>query len=174
MTTAMARPSSAGWGRSGPRTWSCHPAGKGTVPAVVWRLEEHCLPELVVAAVARDPDVSHAAAAPGRFPGRFADARRPAHLRLAWPQLMTERAAPWFVLEQRNGHLNDHALTSRYESTITVAGSGSGPGVVICTGCEHHGDAQVPLNMSPDAASCHKGLQDRQPKILSITSAPWV
>ena len=37
--------------------------------AVVWWLEEHCLPELVVASVARDPDVSHAAAAPGGFPG---------------------------------------------------------------------------------------------------------
>jgi hypothetical protein len=54
------------------------------VPAVVRRLEEHRLPELVVAAVAGDPDVSHAAAAPGGFPGRFADARRPAHLRLSW------------------------------------------------------------------------------------------
>ena len=93
------------------------------MPAVVWWLEEHCLPELVVAAVARDPDVSHAAAAPGRFPGRLADARRPADLRLAWPQLMTERAALWLVLEQRNGHLNDHARTSHYESMITVAGS---------------------------------------------------
>ncbi len=37
------------------------------MPAVVRRLEEHRLPELVVAAVAGDPDVSHAAA-PGRFP----------------------------------------------------------------------------------------------------------
>ncbi len=76
------------------------------------RLEEHRLPELVVAAVAHDPDVSHAAAAPGGFPGRFADARRPAHLRLAWPQLVTERAALRLVLEQRNGHLSDHARTS--------------------------------------------------------------
>ncbi len=39
------------------------------MPAVVWRLVEDRLPELVVAAVAGDPDVSHAAAAPGRFPG---------------------------------------------------------------------------------------------------------
>jgi hypothetical protein len=88
------------------------------MPAVVWRLEEHCLPELVVAAVARDPDVSHAAAAPGRFPGWLAEARCPAHLRLAWPQLVTERAVLWLVLEQRNGHPDDHALTSRYESMV--------------------------------------------------------
>jgi len=88
------------------------------MPAVVWRLEEHRLPELVVAAVARDPDVSHAAAAPGRFPGWLAEARCPAHLRLAWPQLVTERAVLWLVLEQRNGHLDDHALTSRYESMV--------------------------------------------------------
>jgi len=78
----------------------------------------------------RDPDVSHTAAAPGRFPGRLADARRPADLRLAWPQLMTERAALWLVLEQRNGHRNDHALTSHYQSMITVAGSEPGPGSV--------------------------------------------
>jgi hypothetical protein len=88
------------------------------MPAVVRRLEEHCLPELVVAAVARDPDVSHAAAAPGRFPGWLAEARCPAHLRLAWPQLVTERAVLWLVLEQRNEHLDDHALTSRYESIV--------------------------------------------------------
>ena len=37
------------------------------MPAIVRRLEEHRLPELVVAAVACDPDVSHAAAAPGRL-----------------------------------------------------------------------------------------------------------
>ncbi len=90
------------------------------MPAVVRRLEEHRLPELVVAAVARDPDVSHAAAAPGSLPGRFADARLPAHLRLAWPQLVTERAAFSLVLEQGSGHLNDHALTSRGESMITA------------------------------------------------------
>jgi len=90
------------------------------VPAVVRRLEEHRLPELVVAAVACDPDVSHAAAAPGGLPGRLADARRPAHLRLAGPQLVTERAALRLVLEQGNGNLNDHARTSRYAS-ITAA-----------------------------------------------------
>ena len=92
------------------------------MPAVVRRLEEHRLPELVVAAVAADPDVSHAAAAPGRFPGRCADAGLPAHLRLAGPQLVTERAALWLVLEQGNGHLNDHARTSGYASMIIVAG----------------------------------------------------
>jgi hypothetical protein len=42
------------------------------VPAVVRRFEEHLLPELVVAAEARNPGVSHAAAAPGRLPGRLA------------------------------------------------------------------------------------------------------
>jgi len=98
-----------------------YPAGERLVPAVVRRLEEHRLPELVVAAVAGDPDVSHAAAAPGRFPGRFADARRPAHLRLAGPQLVTERAALRLALEQRNGHLNDHAVTSGCASMITAA-----------------------------------------------------
>lgn len=100
------------------------------MPDVVWRLEEHRLPELVVAAVAGDPDVSHAAVAPGRFPGRFADARRPAHLRLAGPQVMTERAALRLIFEQRYGCLNDHGLIGRYESMITVAGSERCPGDV--------------------------------------------
>ena len=58
------------------------------------------------------------AAAPGRFPGWLAEARCPAHLRLAWLQLVTERAVLWLVLEQRNGHLGDPALTSRYESMV--------------------------------------------------------
>ncbi len=83
--------------------------------------------------------MSHAAAAPGRFPGRLADARRPAHLRLAGPQLVAERAAFRLVLEQKNGHLNDHARTSRNASMITAAGSepgprGVGPGAVIRAG----------------------------------------
>ncbi len=91
------------------------------MPAVVRRLVEHRLAKVVVAAVTGDPDVSHAAAAPGRFPGRRADARRPAHLRLARPQRVTERAALRLVLEQRNGHLNDHARTSRNASMITAA-----------------------------------------------------
>ena len=130
--------------RSGLGIWSGHPAGERPVPAVVRRLVEHRLPELVVAAVAGDPDVSHAAAAPGRFPGRRADARRPAHLRLARPQRVTERAVFRLVLEQRNGHLNDHARTSRDASMITAAGSEPGPGrvgpgAVIRAGCADRG-----------------------------------
>ena len=110
------------------------------MPAVVRRRVEYRLLELVLAAVAGDPDVAHADAAPGRFPGRLADARRPAHLRPAGPELVAERAALGFVFEQRNGHLNDHARTSRYASMITAArsepGPGSvGPGTSICTGC---------------------------------------
>ena len=91
------------------------------MPAVMRRLEEDRLPELVVAAVACDPYVSHTPAAPGSLPGRLADARLPAHLRLSWPQLMAERAALRFVLEQRSGHLNDHALIGHVESMITAA-----------------------------------------------------
>jgi len=106
--------------RSRRRIRSGHPAGERPVPAVVRRFEEHRLPELVVAAVARDLDVSHAAAAAGRFPGRLAEARRPAHLCLAGPQLVTERTGFGLVLEQRSGHLNDHGLTSCHESMIIV------------------------------------------------------
>ena len=58
--------------RSRLRIRSAHPAGERAVPAVVRRFEEHRLPQLLMAAVARDPDVSHAAAAPGSLPGRFA------------------------------------------------------------------------------------------------------
>jgi hypothetical protein len=65
--------------------------------------------------------VSHAAAAPGRLPGRLAEARRPAHLRLAGPQPVTERTGFRLVLEQRNGHLNDHVPTGRRQSMIIVA-----------------------------------------------------
>jgi hypothetical protein len=70
--------------------------------------------------------------------------QRPAHLRLARPQLVTERAALRLVLEQRNGHLNDHAWTSRNASMITAAGSepgpgGGGPGAVIRAGCADGG-----------------------------------
>jgi hypothetical protein len=93
------------------------------VPAVVRRLVEHRVPELVVAAVTGDPHVTHAAAELGGLPGWLADARRPAHLRLAGPQLVSEWAALRLVLEQRNGHLNDHARTSRNASMITLAGS---------------------------------------------------
>jgi hypothetical protein len=87
---------------------------------VVRRLEEHRLPEFVVAAVTGDQDVTHATAAPGSFAGRFTQARVPAHLRLAGPQLVTESAVLRFILEHRDGHLNDHALTSSYASTITM------------------------------------------------------
>jgi hypothetical protein len=104
--------------RSRPRAGFVHPAGERPVPAVVRRLEEHRLPELVMAAVAGDPDVSHAAA--GGFPGRLADARFPAHLRLTGPQLVAERAALWLVLEQGSGHLNDHVLASCGTSMIMV------------------------------------------------------
>jgi hypothetical protein len=90
------------------------------VPAVVRRFEEHRLPEPVVAAVARDLDVSHAAAGRGRLPGRLAQARRPAHLRLAGPQPVTERARFRLVFEQGNEHLNDHARTSCHESMFIV------------------------------------------------------
>jgi hypothetical protein len=41
---------------------SGHPAGERPVPAIMRRFEEHRLPELVVAAVAHDSDVSHPAA----------------------------------------------------------------------------------------------------------------
>jgi hypothetical protein len=90
------------------------------VPAVVRRLEGHRLPELVVAAVTGDQDVTHATAAPGSFAGRFTQARFPAHLRLAGPQLVTEWAAFRLILEHRDGHLNDHALTSSYASMTTA------------------------------------------------------
>ncbi len=53
---------------SGLGAGSGDPAGNRLAPAVVRRLEEHRLAELVVAAVAGDQDVSHATAAPGRSP----------------------------------------------------------------------------------------------------------
>jgi len=56
--------------RSRLRIRSGHPAGERPVPAVVRRFEEHPLPQLLVAAGARDADVSHAAAAPGSLPAR--------------------------------------------------------------------------------------------------------
>ena len=99
-----------------------HPAGKGTVPAVVRGLVERGLPELVVTGIAGDHRVSHAAAVPGSLPGRHADAWLPAHLRLARPQIMTEWAVFRLVLEQRSGHLDDHARTSRSESMMMCSG----------------------------------------------------
>ena len=57
---------------------------------------------------------------------------------------MTERAALRLVLEQRNGHLNDHARTGRQASMITAAGSEPGPGGIgpraaIRAGCADRG-----------------------------------
>ena len=87
------------------------------MPAVVRWLIEDRLPELAVTGIARDHRVPHAPAAFRGFPGRRADARLLVHLRLAWPQVMTERAVLRLVLEQGSGHLHDHALTSRCAST---------------------------------------------------------
>jgi hypothetical protein len=70
----------------------------------VRRLVEHCLSELVMACVAHDPHVSHAPATLGPLTRWDADAGRPAHLTLARPELMTERAALRLVLEQGSGH----------------------------------------------------------------------
>jgi hypothetical protein len=43
-----------------------------------------------------------------------------AHLSLAGPQLVTERAALWLVLEQGSGHLNDHVLAGCHQSMVIV------------------------------------------------------
>jgi len=67
-----------------------HPAGRRPVPAVVRQLDEHRLPELIVAAVARDSHMSQPRPAASRI--RLAQARRPAHLRRAGPQFIPERA----------------------------------------------------------------------------------
>jgi hypothetical protein len=79
------------------------------MPDVMRRLVERGLPELVVAGAAGDPDVAHAPAAFGSFPGRRADAGLPAHLGAAGPELMTERAKLGLVFENRYRHENDHA-----------------------------------------------------------------
>ncbi len=102
--------------RSRPGMRCRHPAGRRVVPAVVRRLIEDRLPERVVAGIASDHHMPHAPAAVGCFPDRDADARLPAHPRLARPHLMTERAVPGLDLEQRSGHQHDHALTSCYAS----------------------------------------------------------
>ena len=60
-----------------------HPAGRRPVPAVVRQLDEHRLPELIVAAVGRDMCESRPRPAASRI--RLAQARRPAHLRRAGP-----------------------------------------------------------------------------------------
>lgn len=71
---------------------------------VVRGFVEDRLPELVMAGVAHHSHVSHSPAALGRLPSRLTDAGRPAHLTLARPEPMTERAAFWLVLEQGSGH----------------------------------------------------------------------
>jgi hypothetical protein len=70
-----------------------HPAGKRVVPGVVRGLIEGRLPQLIMAGRAGDHGVPHAPPACRGFPGRCADARLPAHLRFAWPERVTERAA---------------------------------------------------------------------------------
>jgi hypothetical protein len=71
---------------------------------VVGWLVERRLPEVIVAGIAAHPDVAHTPAALGSLLGRRADARRPAHLALTRPELMTVRAVFRLVLEQGNGH----------------------------------------------------------------------
>ena len=74
------------------------------MPAVVRRLVERRLSELVMAGVAHDSHVSHAPAALPRLPSWHADTRRPAHLALARPKLVPERAALRLVIEHGYGH----------------------------------------------------------------------
>jgi hypothetical protein len=71
---------------------------------VVRRLVEGHLQELVVARVARHPEVPHAPAARVCFLRRCTDAGFPPDLRHAGPQLMTERAVLRLVIEQRYRH----------------------------------------------------------------------
>ena len=71
--------------RSGLGTDCCHPAGKRVVAAVVRGLVERRLPQLIVAGSAGDHRVPHTPPACRSFPGWCADARFPAHLRLARP-----------------------------------------------------------------------------------------
>jgi len=70
---------------------------------VRWLVEHRCS-ELVMAGVAHHSHMSHAPAALGRLTSWRADARRPAHLTLARPQPVSERAALGLVLEQGSGH----------------------------------------------------------------------
>lgn len=63
------------------------------MPAVECGLVERRLPQLIMAGSAGDHRMTHAPAACRGFPGRPADARLPAHLRLTRPELVTERAA---------------------------------------------------------------------------------
>src|SRR6516165_7317586 len=101
-----------------------HPAGRRPVPAVVRQLDEHRLPELIVAAVGRDSHMSRPRPAASRI--RLAQARRPAHLRRAGP-LHPRTGALRLVFEQGSGYLNDQALTSRNESMITATHAVAAP-----------------------------------------------
>jgi hypothetical protein len=74
-------------------------------------------------AVARDSDVSHTTAAPGGFPGRLADARFPAHLRLARPQLVTERASRWSSGQLTHDRQLDRSRGWLAETTAAVLGA---------------------------------------------------
>ena len=161
------------------------------MPAVVCGLVERRLQQLIMAGRAGDHRVPHAPSACRGFPGRPADARLPAHLRLTGPEMVSERAAFRLVLEQRNGHLNDHARTSRYASMITAAGSEPGPGGVgpraaIRAGnadsggrgqSQHHIDlgdggpgTRSGLALSPGRAAC--APQRRDPRARRSCSGP--
>jgi hypothetical protein len=79
---------------------------------------------------------------------------------------MAERAAFRLVLERRNGHLDDHARTSRYGSMITTAGSepgpgGVGPGPVIRAGCADRGgggQGKHRMGLGDDGPDARSGL----------------
>src|SRR5579864_4229895 len=74
-------------------------------PGVMRRFIERGPPGLVVASVARHPEVPHAAAALAGLPRRRADAGPPPHLPHARPQFMAERAVPRLMFEQGYGHM---------------------------------------------------------------------
>jgi TIR domain len=89
-------------------------------------------------------------------------------------QLVTERTAFRLVLEQRNGHLNDHARTGRDASMITAARSepgpgGVGPGPGICTGCaDGSGSGQSKHRMGLG----HGGPDARRGLAVSLAGQP--
>ena len=87
------------------RSYGLHrPAGQRTVAEIVRWLEKYGPPQLVMAAVAGDPDVSHPASALGSLACWRADAGLPAHLSLARPERMAERAVLRLVIEHGDGH----------------------------------------------------------------------
>src|SRR5579862_673353 len=71
---------------------------------VMRRFVERGPPGLVVASVARHPEVPHAAPALAGLQSGRADAGPPPHLPHARPQLMAERAVPGLMFEQGYGH----------------------------------------------------------------------